>query len=337
MSKNFAKSIPPSSPSTTSRFEIPRGEIFGLLGPNGAGKTTTIRMLMDIIKPDAGRRACWASRPARSRRRVGYLPEERGLYRTLRVIECLAYLGELKGLSRSAARKRARQFLERVELGDWGKRKVDELSRGMQQKVQLIASIIHDPELVILDEPFQGLDPVNAEMVRQPHPRPARPGQDGGALGPRDEPGGNAVRAHRAHQPWPGGARWPAGRDQAALFAQRHRDQPAAAAGRLAGRGSRGPNFDGRQRVTLAEASLPRDLLKQIVDRGLALDTFERASATLDEIFITVVKGAATMPTPTFSLRPASAPWPSTNTSSTCAGRASSFSPCSSRRWARSG
>src|SRR5712691_3492832 len=116
-------------------LEVPRGQIFGLLGPNGAGKTTTIRMLMDIIKPDSGEARVLGELPGASRRRVGYLPEERGLYRSLKVLDCLAYLGQLKGMSHAAARQCAQQLLERVDLGEWGKRKVEELSRGMQQKV----------------------------------------------------------------------------------------------------------------------------------------------------------------------------------------------------------
>ena len=147
-------------------FQVHPGEIFGLLGPNGAGKTITIRMLMDIIKPDSGTARLLGKSPGEIRARVGYLPEERGLYRGLRVNETLIYLGQLKGMTSAAAKKRAAELLERVELTEWGKHKVQELSRGMQQKIQLIASIIHNPDLVILDEPFQGLDPINVGLVK---------------------------------------------------------------------------------------------------------------------------------------------------------------------------
>jgi ABC-2 type transport system ATP-binding protein len=147
-------------------FQINRGEIFGLLGPNGAGKTTIIRILMDIIKPDEGMVRVLDHPPGKMRRRIGYLPEERGLYRELSVTECLTYLGQLKGLSGAAAKKRTAELLARIDLAAWEHRKVKELSRGMHQKVQLIASIIHDPGLVILDEPFQGLDPVNVVLVK---------------------------------------------------------------------------------------------------------------------------------------------------------------------------
>ena len=148
-------------------FEVARGEIFGLLGPNGAGKTTTIRIIMDILKPDAGQVTVLGTTPEAARERVGYLPEERGLYPNQRVMDVLVYLAELKGRSRGWARRRAEELLARVELSEWAKAKVRELSRGMQQKVQFIASIIHDPDLCIFDEPFQGLDPVNVQLVKE--------------------------------------------------------------------------------------------------------------------------------------------------------------------------
>ena len=147
-------------------FEVDRGEIFGLLGPNGAGKTTTIRIIMDILKPDAGEVKVLGTTPAAARERVGYLPEERGLYPNQRVLDVLVYLAELKGRPRDWARRRAEELLARVELADWAKAKVRELSRGMQQKVQFLAGIIHDPDLCIFDEPFQGLDPVNVQLVK---------------------------------------------------------------------------------------------------------------------------------------------------------------------------
>lgn len=147
-------------------FQVQRGEIFGMLGPNGAGKTTTIRMLMDLIQPDSGTAYVLGQLPGQARHRIGYLPEERGLYASLRVNETLEYLGQLKGMSRAHAQQRAAELLERVELSAWAKRKVQELSRGMHQKLQIIASLIHDPDLIILDEPFQGLDPVNVGLVK---------------------------------------------------------------------------------------------------------------------------------------------------------------------------
>ncbi len=147
-------------------FDLHSGEIFGMLGPNGAGKTTTIRMIMDIITPDSGEVVVLGGKARDAKHRVGYLPEERGLYRNLKVLEVLVYLAELKGWQRGAARKRALSLLERVELADRAQSKVRELSRGMQQKLQVLAALINDPDLIILDEPFQGLDPVNLEVVK---------------------------------------------------------------------------------------------------------------------------------------------------------------------------
>jgi len=147
-------------------FEVRKGEIFGLLGPNGAGKTSTIRILMDIFKADSGEVSLLGGEPGESRERVGYLPEERGLYRDQRVLEVLVYLGRLKGVDGATAKTRALALLERVELEEWGDKRVKELSRGMQQKVQFVACLVHDPELLILDEPFQGLDPVNVELIK---------------------------------------------------------------------------------------------------------------------------------------------------------------------------
>jgi ABC-2 type transport system ATP-binding protein len=148
-------------------FEVPRGSIFGLLGPNGSGKTTTIRMILKILLPDEGEvRVLGRELDNEGKKKVGYLPEERGLYRGMRVEDQIAFFGALRGLSRAEARRRALQWLERFEAKDWVGRKVQELSKGMQQKVQFIGTILHEPELVILDEPFAGLDPVNALLLK---------------------------------------------------------------------------------------------------------------------------------------------------------------------------
>jgi ABC-2 type transport system ATP-binding protein len=148
-------------------FQVTEGEIFGLLGPNGAGKTTIIRTMMDIIKPDSGSVELFGQTVARAKKsRIGYLPEERGLYKNYRLLECLTYLGALKGMPRSEARQRAEGLLSRLDLQDYGQRKIKELSKGMTQKAQFLATIVHDPDLMIMDEPFQGLDPVNTDLLR---------------------------------------------------------------------------------------------------------------------------------------------------------------------------
>ena len=148
-------------------FDVAPGEVLGFLGPNGAGKTTTMRMILDIIRPDSGQIRVFGTRPGiHNQARIGYLPEDRGLYRDVPVIETLAYFGALRGLSLRAARDRARQLLEEVGLGDAINKKGAELSRGMHQKAQLVATVINEPDLLIVDEPFQGLDPVNATMLK---------------------------------------------------------------------------------------------------------------------------------------------------------------------------
>jgi len=148
-------------------FEVQRGEVFGLLGPNGAGKTTVIRIIMDILQPDEGRIAVLGYPPGVAKDRVGYLPEERGLYRKLRVLDTLIYLAQLKGVDRSTSKERAQLLLQQVDLAEWETHKVRDLSRGMQQRLQFIASLVHNPDLVFLDEPFQGQDPINVQRLKK--------------------------------------------------------------------------------------------------------------------------------------------------------------------------
>jgi ABC-2 type transport system ATP-binding protein len=150
-------------------FEVPRGVVYGMLGPNGAGKSTTLRMINDIIAPDAGEIQILDTHvPGSSAAaRIGYLPEERGLYPKMKVIDMVTFMGELRGLTSTEAKKRARAWLDRLGLVQWLNNKVQDLSKGMQQKVQFATALIHEPELVILDEPWSGLDPINAEVLRE--------------------------------------------------------------------------------------------------------------------------------------------------------------------------
>jgi len=149
-------------------LEVKQGSIFGLLGPNGAGKTTTIRMIVNITIPDTGEIRLFGERMSpKLQERIGYLPEDRGLYKRMKVGEQLAFFAELKGMKAEAAGQRIDEWLARVSLSEWKQKRWDELSKGMQQKVQFVSTILHDPELVILDEPFSGLDPINANLLKE--------------------------------------------------------------------------------------------------------------------------------------------------------------------------
>jgi ABC-2 type transport system ATP-binding protein len=162
--KSFADKVAVSDLS----FAVSQGEMFGLIGPNGAGKTTTIRMMMDIIKPDSGEVTIFGEKLGEAtKNRLGYLPEERGLYKKLSVLESIVYLASLKGVDKQLAVEKADQLLEKTGMLATKSKKIEALSRGMGQIIQFIVTIIHDPQLVILDEPFAGLDPVNTELLKE--------------------------------------------------------------------------------------------------------------------------------------------------------------------------
>jgi ABC-2 type transport system ATP-binding protein len=165
--ENVTKSYDGVDAVSHVNLNVRQGAILGLLGPNGAGKTSTIRMVMNILVPDEGSIRVFG-RPVGddTRQAVGYLPEERGLYPRMQVRSVIVFLAALRGMPEAEADRRAREWLERFELSDWAEKKVQDLSKGMQQKVQLISAVLHTPPLVILDEPFSGLDPVNAATVK---------------------------------------------------------------------------------------------------------------------------------------------------------------------------
>jgi ABC-2 type transport system ATP-binding protein len=149
-------------------LSVPQGVVYGLLGPNGAGKTTTIRMVMNITAADSGEiRVLGSPMTREAQNQIGYLPEERGLYRKMKVVDHLIFLAAIKEVPRETARQRIAEWADKLELKPWLKKKVDELSKGMQQKVQFIATVIHDPEILILDEPFSGLDPINTAIIKE--------------------------------------------------------------------------------------------------------------------------------------------------------------------------
>jgi len=271
-------------------FEVERGEIFGLLGPNGAGKTTTIRVAMDILNPDAGSVTILGQLPGQAKGRVGYLPEERGLYRNLKVLDTLIYLGELKGIPRSAARERAVDLLERIQLQDWATRKVRDLSQGMQQRLQFVASLVHDPEVLFLDEPFQGLDPVNTERLKRFVAELHGEGKtivfsthqmnmvealcerilliDHG----RAVLYGKLADIKRQHAP------------------HTIRVQALQIPGDLPGVERVEPD-DGAFNLALAEGAAPQEVLRALLDRGVEMQAFEVAPVPLEDIFVAAVGG----------------------------------------------
>lgn len=165
--ENISKAYSDHQALSNVSLEIPEKSIFGLLGPNGAGKTTLIRIITMIIEQDQGQ-VSLGGKPMTTElvRKIGYLPEERGLYKKMKVGEQLQYLARLKGLSRTEATKRIKFWLEKLELSDWWNKTIEDLSKGMAQKVQFIATVLHEPELLILDEPFSGFDPVNADLIK---------------------------------------------------------------------------------------------------------------------------------------------------------------------------
>ena len=271
-------------------FEVERGEMFGLLGPNGAGKTTTIRVVMDILQPDEGTVQVLGQPPGQANARVGYLPEERGLYRNLKVLDNLVYLAELKGVSRSSARERAMHLLERIQLEEWASRKVRDLSQGMQQRLQFVASLIHDPKVLFLDEPFQGLDPVNVERIKEFMAELHREGKTI-ILSTHQMSMVEALcdRILLIHQ------------GRAVLYGPlaeiKQQYAPHAVRVRAPLIPSDLPGVvgvepdDGAFNLALAEGARPQEVLRALLDCDVEVQAFEVAPVPLEDIFVAVVSG----------------------------------------------
>jgi len=165
--QNVSKSFAALKAVDDVTFSIEAGDVLGLLGPNGAGKTTTIRMIMNIIVPDKGSVTLLQNSGENITNLIGYLPEERGIYRKMKLVDVLLFLARLKEMSPSKAKEQIDYWLERLDLMSWKRKKIEELSKGMQQKLQFIATILHKPKLLILDEPFLGLDPINTNTIKE--------------------------------------------------------------------------------------------------------------------------------------------------------------------------
>jgi ABC-2 type transport system ATP-binding protein len=279
-------------------LEVPRSGIFGLLGPNGAGKTTTIRMIMNILVPDEGKVVLFGkeSTGREHSERIGYLPEERGLYKKMKLLDHLVFLGEAKGVSRKVAGEKTRLWLERLGLSDWTNRKIEDLSKGMQQKVQFIGALLHDPDLVILDEPFSGLDPVNSQIMRDVVVELARSGRtvvfsthimeqaekmcDHIAIIARGEKvlDGSLSEIKRRH-----------GKRNVALSFSNGGGKAAAAVLQDRSLVSRVDDSGSVAEVELAPTADHNRLLKALVDAGVGLTRFEVVEPSLQSIFINKV------------------------------------------------
>ena len=273
-------------------FTIEHGEIFGLLGPNGAGKTTTIRIILDIFKPDAGRVAVLGGPMSEDKKdRIGYMPEERGLYQDISLDRCLSYLASLKGLSEVEARKRIERYLERFDLLAHRRKKLKELSKGMQQKAQLITTLVHQPDLIIIDEPFNALDPVNTQMVKD-------------LLQEERQRGVTIVMCtHQMNQVEELCDRLVLiNQGKVMLYGSLDDIQHSFAGHEVNIRSSSSlpDSLPGVESIDAHNSAVhlhllpgtdPQDVLKTLVAQNVILDQFEIAMPTLDEIFIQVVKG----------------------------------------------
>ncbi len=273
-------------------FEVYPGEIFGLLGPNGAGKTTTIRMILDIFRPDSGEVMILGGRlDEKKKKRIGYMPEERGLYRTQPLEPTLLFLARLKGLDETTARRRLKTWLERLDLYEHRHKKVQDLSKGMQQKAQVIATLIHEPDIIIVDEPFAGLDPVNMRLIKEIIAEQCRAGRT------------VMMSTHLMHQVEELCNRIVLiNRGRVMLYGQVNQIKRdfAGNAIRLAGTG----NFtdlpgvlevrreNDYWRLTLQPGADSQDVFRALATRKDArVERFEIAEVSLEDIFVTIVQG----------------------------------------------
>jgi len=283
-------------------FSVRRGEIFGFLGPNGAGKTTTLRMILGIIKQSAGRIAILGAENAIPvRRRIGYLPEERGLYRKMRAGETIAYFARLRGMKPDAAKARAAALLDRFGLGEFARSRNEALSKGMAQKVQLLATIAHEPELLILDEPFSGLDPIN-QATLETLIRTLR--DEGRTIVFSTHVMQHAERlCDRFMIIAKGGKRFEGGLAEArAAFPPRllvRAREPVDALARapgvtgVAAIGETGEDGARDFEIALARGADPQAVLRAAFDAGVLLTKFEHAGASLHDIFVALAGESA--------------------------------------------
>lgn len=271
-------------------FDVLNGEIFGLLGPNGAGKTTCIRIMLDVFKPDAGSvQVLGGPMTEIKKNRIGYMPEERGLYQDVPLERCLLYLASLKGMDKNEARRRMDEYLERFDLMEFRKRKVKELSKGMQQKAQIIATLLHDPELIIIDEPFSGLDPVNTRMVkdllRQINQRGTTIIMSTHQMHQVEELCDRILLINHGRVMLYGDLMEIQRQFSGHAVLVRTREELPALPGVL-----HAEHHNSAVKLTLEDDTQPQQILQAMLQRELTIEQFEIAVPTLDEIFIQVVE-----------------------------------------------
>jgi ABC-2 type transport system ATP-binding protein len=288
---HISKSFGPVKAVDDVTFSVEKGELFGLLGPNGAGKTTSLRVMLDIFKPEAGSVGILGGPMNEAKKdRIGYMPEERGLYQDIPLDRCLAYLGSLKGLSPVEVKQRSAEYLERFDLAEFKTKKVKELSKGMQQKAQVIATLLHQPELLIVDEPFGGLDPVNTQTVKD-------------LLLEQHQKGVTIILcSHQMHQVEELCDRIVLidhGKVMlyGALHDIRHQFSGHFVTVRTGDLITTLPGVEriepinGTVKLHLSPGTAPQEVLRALVARNINLEQFEISMPTLDEIFIRVVQG----------------------------------------------
>ncbi len=272
-------------------FSIEKSELFGLLGPNGAGKTTTIRVMLDIFRPDSGTAAVLGGPMSEAKKdRIGYMPEERGLYQDIPLERCLTYLGSLKGLAPREVKERAGGYLERFDLAPHKHKKVKELSKGMQQKAQIIATLLHRPELLIVDEPFSGLDPLNTQMVKDLLREQREQGVTtilcSHQMNLVEELCDRIVLIDHGRVVLYGALDEIRRRFSGHAVTVRTPDPLPALKGV-----ERVEPVNGSVKLHLAAGTKPQAVLEALVTKGILLEQFEIAMPTLDEVFIRVVQG----------------------------------------------
>ena len=272
-------------------FNVDQNEIFGLIGPNGAGKTTTIRMMMDIIKPDSGEISILSEKLNEStKNKLGYLPEERGLYKKLSVIDSIVYLASLKGMESQAARERGEMLLQQTGMLPHARKKIDELSKGMGQLIQLIVTIIHDPQLMILDEPFSGLDPVNTElmknMIKDLRSRGKAIILSTHQMNQVEEMCDRILMINQGRAVLYGGLKEIKARYRSNTVILENEGE----LGELAGIQEKRTRKDYTELV-LKENTAPQQVLEQLVRAGVKVNKFEIATPSLNEIFLKLAGG----------------------------------------------